>query len=140
MANELTQELLQLSPAERIQLAEALWDSVARETAPLSDFEAQQTEQEYRPEKLKENLSERHFEELPIPGLDSETDLVVSLPPKSRRAIQLQVTAVRKAEPRVIFDSSARTGRSVNSERDRNISNPPKERLTCNAATFLVTT
>lgn len=39
-----------------------------------------------------------------VPGLDSEKDIVVPMPPKSRRAVTLQVTAIGRAEPRVVFD------------------------------------
>lgn len=39
-----------------------------------------------------------------VPGLDTEKDIVVPMPPKSRRAVTLQVTAIGRAEPRVVFD------------------------------------
>ncbi len=38
-------------------------------------------------------------------SLDVETEIVVALPPKSRRAVQLRINTINKAEPRVVFDS-----------------------------------
>lgn len=37
--------------------------------------------------------------------LDVETELVVALPPKSRRAVHLRVRTISKAAPHVVFDS-----------------------------------
>lgn len=55
MANELTQELLKLSIAERIQLAEDLWDSVAKDAAQVPVSESQLAELERRLERFSEN-------------------------------------------------------------------------------------
>ena len=55
MTNHLTQELLQLSIAERIQLVEDLWDSVAKDAAQLPISEAQRTELERRLARFAEN-------------------------------------------------------------------------------------
>ena len=40
------------------------------------------------------------------PATDVENDIVVMMPPKSRRTVQAQVLSVRKAEPLVVYEPS----------------------------------
>ena len=48
MTRSLLDELLELSPAERIQLAEDLWDSIEpEEMPPLTTEQMQETERRY---------------------------------------------------------------------------------------------
>lgn len=54
MAPSLLEAALKLSTAERILLAERLWDSVAEEDVPLALTEAQQIELERRLRQLDE--------------------------------------------------------------------------------------
>ncbi|MBI1760969.1 MAG: addiction module protein [Acidobacteria bacterium] len=62
MTNHLPPELLQLSVAERIQLAEDLWDSVAQDAAQLPISEAQRKELERRLARFAEDPATRPWE------------------------------------------------------------------------------
>lgn len=65
MANQLTQELLKLSIAERIQLAEDLWDSVAKDAAQVPVSESQLAEIERRLTRCSEKpAATRSWEEV----------------------------------------------------------------------------
>ena len=58
MSTTLRSDLLQLSPAERIQLAQDLWDSVAAEPQVLPISEAQRQEVARRSEVHRRNPAE----------------------------------------------------------------------------------
>ena len=58
MSTTLRSDLLQLSPAERIQLAQDLWDSVAAEPQVLPISEAQRQEVARRSEAHRHNPAE----------------------------------------------------------------------------------
>ncbi len=65
MTNEMTQELLKLSIAERIQLVEDIWDSVAKESAQVPVSESQLAEIERRLARFSENPADtRPWEEV----------------------------------------------------------------------------
>jgi hypothetical protein len=71
----------------------------------VRDLLGSNTDQE--PSVLRPNRVDIHDEFRPsesVPGLDSEKDIVVPMPPKSRRMVKLQITEVGRAEPRVVFD------------------------------------
>lgn len=54
MASVLPAELLKLSPAERIQLAEDLWESIVVEPATLELTDAQRSELERRLARVRD--------------------------------------------------------------------------------------
>jgi putative addiction module component (TIGR02574 family) len=65
MTNEMTQEFLKLSIAERIQLVEDIWDSVAKESAQVPVSESQLAEIERRLARFSENPGDtRPWEEV----------------------------------------------------------------------------
>lgn len=60
MTTNLPEEIFNLSIAERIQLAEDLWDSVAQQQELVAVTEAQKSELDRRLAKLETNLTEAH--------------------------------------------------------------------------------
>ncbi|MGE0886068.1 MAG: addiction module protein [Blastocatellales bacterium] len=65
MESTLTQEILKLSLAERIQLVEDLWDSIASTPDQLSVTDAQKAELDRRRQRFEQGVtSTRSWEEV----------------------------------------------------------------------------
>jgi putative addiction module component (TIGR02574 family) len=65
MESNLTQELLKLSVAERIQLVEDLWDSIARDPDLVPVTDAQKAELDRRLERFSQGTTKaRAWEEV----------------------------------------------------------------------------